>query len=237
VRNTRQGTVAVTCRRTSQGWRIAVRDSGPGIAPEHHARIFDEFQQLNNPLRDGQHGLGLGLSTARRMARLLDAPIGLRSCPGHGSTFWVEVASGEPALAAAQDTPMPVDPLTGRRLLVVDDDAAVRAGMRSLLEAWGAEVVTAADSTEALATLGGSAPDLLISDWSLVTETGPQAIAALRQRFPGQPALLMTADSATERRTQAGELGVDLLIKPVQPARLRAALNSLLCAQPSAPIG
>lgn len=234
VRNTRQGTVAVACRRTDRGWRIEVRDTGPGIAAEHHARIFEEFHQLNNPQRDRARGLGLGLSTARRMARLLDTPIGLRSCPDQGSTFWVEVPGGAPAPAAKGAVALPADPLTGRRLLVVDDDPAIRAGMRSLLEAWGAEVVTAADSAEALATLGDSAPDLLISDWALVSETGPQAIAVLRQRFPGQPALLMTADSATERRTQAGELGVDLLVKPVQPARLRAALNSLLCAQPVA---
>ena len=91
-------------------------------------------------------------------------------------------------------------------------------------------MVAARDSTALLAKLSHEdAPDALVSDWMIsASEQGPEAIARVRERYPRLPAVLATADSAPGRREQARALGLPLLLKPVQPAKLRAALNALL---------
>ena len=88
------GSVLVCARRCAQGVRIEVRDNGPGIAPEHHAQIFDEYYQVGNPARNPNAGLGLGLAIAQRIAHLLDAPLTLRTAPGRGTVFAVTLATG-----------------------------------------------------------------------------------------------------------------------------------------------
>lgn len=82
-----QGNILVCTRREARGLRIEVRDNGMGIAAEHQQRIFDEYYQIGNPARNAGEGLGLGLNIVRRIARLLDAPLALRTRSGRGSTF------------------------------------------------------------------------------------------------------------------------------------------------------
>jgi PAS domain S-box-containing protein len=83
------GHVVVCSRRCRQGWRIEVRDNGPGIDAEHLPRICEEYYQINNPARDQSAGLGLGLSIVQRIARLLGASLDIRSRPGQGAVFSV----------------------------------------------------------------------------------------------------------------------------------------------------
>jgi PAS domain S-box-containing protein len=85
------GQILVCVRRSAQGIRIEVRDNGPGIAPEHRQRIFDEYFQIDNPARNPHVGLGLGLAIVQRISRLLDAPLSLRTRPGQGSVFAITV--------------------------------------------------------------------------------------------------------------------------------------------------
>src|SRR5690606_3491097 len=96
VRYTARGRVLIGARRQGAQVRIEVADSGIGIAAEQIPLIFQEFTQLGNPERDRGKGLGLGLAIVERLARLLDAAVGVRSQPGRGSIFWVTVPlSGE----------------------------------------------------------------------------------------------------------------------------------------------
>jgi len=228
IRYTGQGTVALACRRAAGGrWRLEVRDSGPGIAAAEQARIYDEFYQVGNPHRDRSSGLGLGLATVRRLAALMDARLSLRSAPGQGSVFGVVVPAGqplhiEPAPHAARDL------LGDACIAVIDDAAAVRSGMLAILHQWGARAVAGAGPADVLRALDGQAPDLLVCDWMLEGMQGPQAINQVRAAHPGTPALLMTADSSPERLAQARALGLDVVIKPVSAARLRAALGAVL---------
>jgi signal transduction histidine kinase len=89
VKYARGGTVAVFARRQAKRLRIEVRDNGPGIDDADKALVFEEFYQADNPDRDRKQGFGLGLATAKRIAHLIDAAIGLRSTPGRGSVFWI----------------------------------------------------------------------------------------------------------------------------------------------------
>ncbi len=234
LRYTEAGGILIGCRRRGNMVRIEVWDTGVGIVPEHQQAIFQEFYQVGNPERDRTKGLGLGLSIAARLARLLGGRIDVQSTPGRGSVFAVEV----PKAAQLQDdlraSPSPVlhEPLRDALVLVVDDDTLVREALAGLMEQWGCRAVTAASGEQALSTLAGTgqSPDAVLCDYRLPAgEVGGAVIRQLRERYGSAlPAALITGDTAPERLREAKESGVPLLHKPVQPARLRALLEHLL---------
>jgi CheY-like chemotaxis protein len=116
------------------------------------------------------------------------------------------------------------------RVLVIDDDEAVRVGMRQLLRAWGCECDVADSIEEALALARAHPPGLVISDYRLrELRTGAEAIAALRAEFGVRlPALLITGDTAPQRLREARASGVPLLHKPVSPNELYRGLTCVL---------
>jgi signal transduction histidine kinase len=242
---TSRGGVLLAARRAGDEVRIGVWDTGPGIAPEHQGRIFDEFVQLQNPGRDRRRGHGLGLSIVARLARLLGHRVVLRSRLGRGSAFVVELPLAEPAAGAdgGDDGPagetatgLPASapspfPLAGRRVALVEDDAAVREATAALLRTWGCEV-WAADSADALLRMLQAAPVLpqrLVCDWRLERGDGLQAIAALRQRCGAAvPALLLSGETLPLPAPQLEALGRDGIVaarKPLGAAALRAWLS------------
>ncbi|ANQ86598.1 ATP-binding protein [Azoarcus olearius] len=232
LRYTPQGRVLVACRRRRNRLRVEVRDSGIGIAPEAQEIIFQEFVQLDNDERARDKGLGLGLAIVRRLASLMGHRLDLRSAPGRGSVFAIEVplAPPQPTLAAEDGTRAPGD-LGGVVIAVVDDDALARSGMEGLLTAWGCEVIAAETPADLLAALSAHRPpQLVISDFSLHgSHNGVDIIAALRQQVgPGLAAVLISGDTGPEAQRLAQDAGVPLLHKPVRPARLRALLHRLL---------
>lgn len=91
IRHAPGGRVLVAVRRRGRGARIEVRDNGEGIAIIHHRRIFDEFVQLGEPDAPSRPGYGLGLALASRLARVLRSRIEIRSAPGRGSIFWLDL--------------------------------------------------------------------------------------------------------------------------------------------------
>lgn len=236
VRYSRQGGVLVGCRRRGTQVRIEVWDTGIGIAPEHQEMIFQEFYQVGNPERDRGKGLGLGLSIAARLARLLGGRIDLRSIPGRGSVFAVQLSRVE---APAATVPMTTDPtldgtVRDAVVLVVEDDQLVREAIEGLLRQWGCVVVAAGSGDEALAALArdGHPPAAILCDYRLPQgETGIDVIGRLRDRIGSPvPAALITGDTAPELLREAGDSGLPLLHKPLQPARLRALLEFLVAA-------
>jgi signal transduction histidine kinase/ActR/RegA family two-component response regulator len=234
VRYTEHGAILLGARRHGDRVRIEVWDTGAGIAPEHREAIFQEFFQVGNPERDRAKGLGLGLAIVARLARLLGNRIEMRSHPGKGSVFAVELPMGE---ARAEIEPMTQAPalsevLPGARVLVVDDDALVREAMTSVLRQWGCQVATAANGDEAIARFDSEdgKPDAVLCDYRLPNgETGVDVIARLRAAAGRPiPAALVTGDTAPERLREAKLAGHALLHKPVHPAKLRALLEQLL---------
>jgi CheY-like chemotaxis protein len=121
--------------------------------------------------------------------------------------------------------------LTGRRILVVEDEPAVREGLLVLLQSWGADVEALADLPAVQAwraSPGRVAPDLLIVDYRLPGgHTGVEALAALRARWPGVklPAIVVTGSSLGGHEDEAGRHDFHLLIKPVLPNKLRAMIG------------
>jgi signal transduction histidine kinase/CheY-like chemotaxis protein len=237
IRYAERGTVLVAVRRAGAGLRLEVRDSGIGIAPEHQQAIFEEFVQVNNPARDAARGLGLGLAIVQRSAAKLGHKLGLRSAPGRGSCFWIELprAAAQDATEPRAQAPRPT--LQGRRVLVVEDDASVRAALRDRLRSWGAEV----HNVEGLPPLrrwlaqAPGRPDLVVTDYRLPTGDGLQVLAAVAEQYANVPAVVITGDTAPADLTRLHAAGVRVLHKPFRPEALLDVLGAPQPAETIAP--
>jgi len=238
LRYTHEGGVLVVARRRSDGTvRLDVWDTGTGIAPEHQARVFDEFYRVechgNHEHDTGpRRGLGLGLATVQRLAELLDTQVLLKSTPGRGSVFTFHL----PQVAAQHvphgtDEEIPLD-VTGMRVLVIDDEPAILSGIRYLLRSWGCEVAVAEDRTQALlaAEEWPTPPDIVISDLRLRDgESGLDVLAALDQHYQRDgntpfSRLLITGETRSDRLREIMAARIPVLYKPVSPEQLREAM-------------
>jgi len=227
VRYTDAGTILVAARRRGDRVSIEVRDSGRGIAPEHHAKVFEDFFQVDNPGRDRTRGSGLGLATVKRIGAALDAPLALRSAPGAGSTFSIALPLAEPGDAlpiAAPEAGATTDPLEGRVVLVVDDDRMAREALVAMLERWGIRVLACASAEEIPALAPSPAPEAVVTDWRLGARTGADAIASARARWGLLPALIVTGEQDAREATAVAPV----LRKPARPVQLRSTLQHAL---------
>jgi len=210
-------------------WRLSVIDSGPGIAAEEQARIFEEFYQIGNPERDRAKGLGLGLSIVSRLVDLLDLPLSLCSTPGQGSCFSLSIAAAESVAPTELAAAGPSAQLPHLHVLVLDDEEPVREAMRALLGSHGCEVTTTASTREALLKSLQRRPDIVLCDFRLRDgDDGLAALQTLRNALPGLPAVLITGDTAPERLREAHDAGLVLLHKPVLEDQLLSAIHSAL---------
>ena len=215
---------------------LTVQDAGPGIDPADQERIFNEFERLS---RSDAPGTGLGLSIVRRACQQLGHEVALDSALGHGSRFRVrlpliaDVRTPPAALPelSVRRIPVTTADFVGRRILVVENDPAMRAAFGMLLgdlHAPGAEVAGVAEALAAVRE--GAVPDLVLTDYRLdEQETGIHAIAAIRDDL-GEPvpAAIVSAEGAEAIRRLADPLGVPVLEKPVAEGELRRVLHALL---------
>lgn len=227
VRYTSTGGVLVGVRRRTGQLHIEVRDSGPGIPRADQERIFAEFERLGT---GGDAGIGLGLAIARRTARLLNASITLQSTPGRGSCFAVSL----PAVPA--DCARPASPalrqhhsVAGLRVLVVDDDPAIREASAALLGSWQCRVWTAATAADAMPL--AQAVEVALVDLDLGSDARgplPDGLALIRQLRAQEPpprCALITADAGPDVQARCRALGIPLLAKPLEPTLLAQWLS------------
>jgi len=235
IRYTYSGRVVLGCRRQHQRLSVQVWDSGMGIAEERLEEIFQEFKRGDVQRRDQDRGLGLGLAIVEKIAGILGHRISVKSVPGKGSMFAVEV----PLSATAPKTlPVPsmsepmLERLQGARVWVLDNDAAICAGMRTLLEGWGCQVVTALSEQDLAGQVDNyhAETDLLIADYHLDNDqNGVDAVARINARRGRPiPALMITANYSNELKQQIREQGHTLMHKPVRPMKLKTAMSHLL---------
>ena len=232
MQHTRQGSILVACRpsREHDSLRIEVRDSGTGIAPEHHEKVFEEFFQVGNQERDRSKGLGLGLSIVERSCRLLNHPLDMKSELGCGTRFTLTVPRAQPALhqlVADPGHPQPASELDGLHVLVIEDDALGGEALQGLLQTWGCRVSVADRAQTACTLTKHAAPDVILSDYRLRGEhSGIDAIQMLRHLHGKHiPACVISGDTDVQVRTQTLDAGLVLLQKPVRPAKLRSVLR------------
>jgi CheY-like chemotaxis protein len=220
--------------RVEQGVvQLEVGDDGQGLSEQEQSHVFEEFRQLDNPGRNAERGLGLGLAIVQQLAQLLGHPLQLDSSPGEGARFILQLPLAE---AGEWQAPAAVATVLSGRVLLLEDDAAGREALTGLLQRWGCEVWACADPAEALHCLPQAQPQVLISDYRLAaTEDGLRAIEHLREEAGRMlPALLITADVSADLQERCTRAHVTLLGKPLLPARLRQALAVLLPAESTA---
>jgi CheY-like chemotaxis protein len=234
IRYTSVGEIGLEATPANGSLRIAVRDTGAGIRPQDQQRIFEEFVQLSNPGRTSRKGLGLGLSIVQRLCALLGYEIRLASEPGKGSTFSFEVPRGVEGKVARHDVAAPGMPadLSGRLVVVIDDEFAIVEGMRVLLSGWGIEVIGSATGDDVVQAVHSKErmPDLIIADYRLAGgAVGTDVVERLRRELdPEIPAILVTGSTGPERVSEADAKRYDLLLKPVNPEALREAIKRKL---------
>ncbi|WP_323140876.1 PAS domain-containing hybrid sensor histidine kinase/response regulator [Massilia phyllosphaerae] len=228
------GDIALAARRVGPEVEVSVRDNGIGIPAAMLGRVFDIFVQGDrngdgsNGGNGSNGGLGIGLTMARSLVELHAGRIEARSDgPGLGSEFVVRLPLllHTPADAPAPDTASA--PLSGRRLLVVDDNRDAADSLALLLSSSGAEVRVGYGGEEALAAIAGWAPDAAIIDLGMPGIDGCQLAGMLRAdlRYRGMLLVALTGWGQRADRERSRACGFDAhLTKPAEIAALTACL-------------
>ena len=241
IRYTPEGKVLVTCRKYRDKVLLQVWDTGNGIADEYQELIFTEFQQLQNPERDQNKGLGLGLAICRRLSILLNIPLSLKSVISKGSVFSLELelmssSEIEEYKKAQQNKLQSLDTSENNfheaTILVIDDNEAILKAMSSLLESWDCIVITSnsVKSTKEIAKNHIGRIDAIIADFRLrKNTTGVDAIQAFNEIASYHPsAMLITGETAPEKIQEVSSHGIPVLHKPIKGPHLKIALGRLL---------
>jgi Na+/proline symporter/signal transduction histidine kinase len=222
------GPVLLGVRRDGKHLRLEVWDRGPGIAEDKLQVIFEEFKRLDSHQTRAEKGLGLGLAIADGLCRVLGHALQVRSWPGRGSVFSVQVPLALSAPVVAHSPVRAGELLGGTRVLCVDNEDSILIGMHSLLSRWGCQVWTARNREECQHLFAdGVRPQLALVDFHLdAGDTGTALMAWLRTHLNEPvPGVVISADGRPEMLAQVHAAGLDYLAKPVKPAALRALLN------------
>jgi two-component system CheB/CheR fusion protein len=232
---TRHGKILLGCRRRGQMVSIQVWDTGIGIADVEIQAIFEEYHQVDNPARERSRGLGLGLPIVQRLAKLLGHEIRVKSRPGRGSMFSIDVAAAEadpPASPMHTDQAEPIEAHRCGTILVVEDDPAVAKLLELFLNDEGHRVLIEADGVDALASLAraGGEPDLILSDYNLPNKlSGLQFAAAARKVLKRDvPVIILTGDISTGTVQHVTAQDCHYIVKPVKLDVLSASIQTLL---------
>lgn len=234
---TKTGGVVVVARSRGANISVEVWDTGSGIDAAELPQIFDEFYQLDNPERDRNKGLGMGLSIVKRLARLMNMPLTVSSVLGHGTVFKIQMPLALPPVQQATPSPRYIINsdmyrLSGKHILIVDDEESVRNSTAEILRLHGINVETADGIAQALeiAQRPDQITDMLITDLRLRgDENGIKLVAELNKRLGRElPALLITGDVAPERVHLVQKSGLQVLYKPIKVDDLLEALQGLL---------
>ena len=229
VKYTRRGGILVGVRRRRGRALVQVWDTGIGIAPEHIDRIFEEYFQVGNPERNRAKGLGLGLSIARRLARLLGTDLACRSRPGRGSVFEFGLPLADPPAEGATAAGPVVAPGAsgrGRHVIVVEDDEMVAKALVLSLQALGMSVATYGSAEAALADPGIQGAYAYICDYRLPGIDGGRFLDVLQRAARGPiRAVMLTGDATPGQIDPLLSAGWRVLYKPIDLASLVAAMD------------
>jgi two-component system, chemotaxis family, CheB/CheR fusion protein len=241
IKYTKCGKVLLGCRRRQGLLSIEVWDTGIGIPDVELHAIFEEYHQLDNPARERSRGLGLGLSIVQRLGRLLDHRVRVRSWPGKGSVFAVEIMltpggvapNAEPDRNDLASGPV-ADVHPDGTILIVEDDPEVRELLELFLKGEGYRTTISPDGIGALDLVarGDVRPDLVLADYNLPNGMdGLEVITKLRKKLDREiPAIILTGDISTGTLSQVALLRCIQLNKPIKLKDLTQAIQHLLPA-------
>lgn len=223
----------------AERWRfvITVSDTGVGIAPQDHERIFDAFVQAGDV--DRRAGTGLGLSICRQFARLMGGKLDLSSTPGLGSAFRLTLdlptattrALPQSSAGEATTSPLVHERNPRLRVVVADDNSDTLSLLRALLERLGFEVRSVADGRAAVAAVAADPPDLVIIGWPTAGMTSDEAVQQIRATPNIRQPKIVAATAGAFKEDRLATLGVgadDFIGKPFTADSLRETLERVL---------
>ena len=217
IKFTDHGTVTLKVEYRNQLATFSVIDTGIGIAPEDNARIFAPFERVSGPAAE-RPGVGLGLAITQALVHIMGGEIRVESAPGEGSRFIVRLMLSQPLSPPIDPAPEPgaVTGYLGRErwVVLIDDDTAHLAMVRSLLEPLGFQVHTATDGESGLAIAAQVQPDLVLCDVMLGTESGWDVAERLRRRHGGALRIVMLTGEAPRSVTAENLADDTFLMKP-----------------------
>jgi signal transduction histidine kinase/CheY-like chemotaxis protein len=229
-----KGQVGIKASKVEQGVQIAVWDTGVGIDPEDQGRIFEEFQQVADPLSGKSEGTGLGLALARKFVELHGGTIWVESHPGQGSTFTCTMpltgehgAIAQPPSAGASAAQTGLSPVaSGPLVLVIEDDPKSASLLNIYLSEAGYAVDIAGDGEEGLEKMRRLAPVAVILD-VLLPKVDGWAFLTEAKRDPSTRDIPVIIASIVDQKGKGFALGAaDYLVKPIQKEELLRALTT-----------
>ncbi|MBE7556426.1 MAG: response regulator [Anaerolineales bacterium] len=248
---TSQGSVTCRARRMEDRILVSVIDTGIGIAPDDHKKVFEQFVQVGDTLTDKPKGTGLGLSISKQIVEHHGGRLWVESELEQGSNFSFTLPVSAPAGIEAKiedearvqviDLKAILEPLkmhvaaatpepstTQKTILVVDDDQNIRRLLRQELEAEKYRVHEAADGREALEQVKSQRPDLITLDVMMPGLSGFE-VAAMLRASPETMGIPIIIVSVTEDKDRGYRLGVDrYFTKPLDTKVLLREVGQLL---------
>lgn len=217
-------------------------DTGIGMSQEFQEVIFESFARERNTTESQIAGSGLGMSIVKRLVDLMDGTIEVESEQGKGSTFTVTAAfrivdnPEEYLMKMKLDVPVEKPDLTGRRLLLAEDNEINAEIAIEILEDFGAQVEHARDGAECVEMLSSSTEgyyDLILMDIQMPNMNGYEATRQIREladlRKASIPIVAMTANAFDEDKCNAIEAGMNAhLTKPIEITKLTETLSEFL---------
>ncbi|MFT3929112.1 MAG: response regulator [Spongiibacteraceae bacterium] len=233
IKFTDSGEITLRIERHHESVRLAVVDTGPGIAPEIQSRLFESFMQADVSVARRHGGTGLGLSITAQLAELMGGSVGVDSRIGRGSTFWVDLPL--PPTAKQEPAPIEVD-LAGKSILVVDDNQHFCEMIAQHIKSWGMQLQLAHSGVEALAHVREAKAknksfDLISIDLKMPGMNGIDLAYALKAEYGEAlpPVLLLTATIDIPQSAIRRAAGIVMAEeKPLLARDLRAAFGRAL---------
>lgn len=233
LRYTERGRVLLTCRRRKRDrLLVQVWDTGIGIAENEKQTIFRAFHQLDNPERNAQKGFGLGLAITQGLAETIGSAITVKSVKGRGSVFAFELPSAnQPVIDEAKIASQKLNvSLSGKTVLIIDDDAKVRISLQELISSWNCNCISSESAAKALPQIKETTVDIMLVDYRLSGNlTGLDAIEEIRRSLAKKvPAIIITGDTSAEKIKEISATDAILMYKPVSVDQLKSEIASLL---------
>ena len=208
--------------------RVSVRDTGVGIAPEKQAHIFDAFAQADTSTTRKYGGTGLGLTISNRLVQLMGGRLWVESQPGRGSTFFFTLELGVDTTEPPAAQPAG---LSGRRALIVDDNAVNREVLARLLQRWGMNATAVASGETAIGMLSSQPlPDAVLLDMHMPGMDGFAVGEWIRAQDSMKylPVMVLSSGAMRGDAQRCRDIGLDgYFPKPVAEEELHAALGNL----------
>jgi signal transduction histidine kinase/CheY-like chemotaxis protein len=231
--------LGVTCLARERGHatlRLAVEDTGPGIAASERTRIFDKFRQIDASTTRSHGGTGLGLAICRELVTRMDGAIGLDSEVGHGSTFWFTVPLEVDTEASAREE---VVTLANVRVLITDDHPVQRLVLKEQLERWGMQGHAVGSGRGALAAMRqaavrGQGFDIALLDDDMPEMPGMELAARIKAEpdLAGTVLVLLTSVRQRGRAEEIQRAGFSAYLrKPMHQSHLMDVLATVWSTQ------